>query len=139
MKRVFLTFADRRLHRSVTRISKQAEAMRAYDVIQSADETWLEGSFRRKFADKLVRGSRGFGYWCWKPQLLLQTFQALCDSDIVQYTDAGCHMNPLGRRRLLQYFAMTDASSTGILAFQARPPEAPLVYDGRKLPDWRES
>ena len=39
------------------------------------------------------------------------------DGDILQYIDIGCHLNPKGRERLEQYFAITETAPSGILVF----------------------
>jgi len=110
--------------------------MGVYDEINVADETHLDPSFTTRFQDQLQLGTRGYGYWVWKPQIVLQTLARCQPGDILQYTDAGCHLNPAGRDRLLDYFAAADTSPTGILAFAYEAPQEPLRYDGRKLFDW---
>lgn len=135
MNKVFLSFADSRMHRSSTRISRQAKELNLYDQIITTDENSLNAEFTNKFIEKLIPGSRGFGHWCWKPQIILQTLRNMEDGDILQYTDVGCHLNPQGKARLLEYFEMADKSESGILAFQAKPPEFPFIHDGRPLLD----
>ena len=135
MKKVFLSFADSALRPSAKRILQQAKKLEVYDRIIVADEHDLEKSFRKKFKSKLVAGSRGYGYWAWKPQIILQTLRKMENGDVLQYTDVGCHLNPKGNWRLLEYFSLTDKSNSGILAFQAKAPELPLPYDGRQLFD----
>ncbi|MBK8742076.1 MAG: hypothetical protein IPM02_22355 [Betaproteobacteria bacterium] len=110
--------------------------MRVYDEIFIADEYDLDASFRERFKDRLVLGSRGYGYWAWKPQIILQVLKACHSGDIVHYADIGCHLNPAGRDRLLEYFEAADQSASGILAFSYEAPKPPFPYDGRALFDW---
>lgn len=135
-RRVFLTFADSRLQRTLNRITRQAKRMNAYDEVLALTEQSLDQDFKSTFAKQLRFGTRGFGYWCWKPQIILQVMRNMSDGDLLQYTDAGCHLNPNGRDRLLEYFSMAGASYKGVIAFSAKEPEFPLVYDGRKLFDY---
>lgn len=137
MKKVFLTFADQRMHRALHRVQKQAIAMDVYDSIVIANEHSLDLAFREKFAEYLKPGIRGFGYWSWKAQIILQTLRQMKDGDILQYTDAGCHLNPRGRERLNEYFLKAQNSESGILAFQAIPP----TFHNKKIEllDLRES
>jgi hypothetical protein len=140
MEKIFLTFADSRMKNSIKRICKQAEDMDFYDRILGFDENNLDSDFRKKFKKELVYGSRGYGYWCWKPQVILQALETMNDGDILQYTDAGCHLNKKGINRLEEYFLFTKNSKQGILVFQSKPPEPPLIYDNRKLlyqPDYK--
>jgi hypothetical protein len=122
MKKVFLTFADQRMSRALQRIKKQALAMEVYDFLVLANENSLDLRFREQFSEYLKPGVRGFGYWSWKAQIILQTLCQMNDGDLLQYTDAGCHLNPRGRRRLEEYFTKAQNSKSGILAFQAFPP-----------------
>ncbi len=99
--------------------------MEIFDSILIHDETELAPSFRAEFAERLVIGSRGFGYWCWKPQIIKQTLDRVEYGDGVLYLDIGCHLNPGGRRRLEEYFAcLTD--ETPLLVFQQAPDEEPF-------------
>lgn len=86
--------------------------------IQVWTENDLSLDFKRCFASRLILGSRGFGYWCWKPQVVLQMFDLMGEGDVLLYVDAGCHLNLRGRRRLEEYADL--ARENGIVPFQAR-------------------
>ena len=133
-----LSFADKRMSRSLDRLAYQAEQMRFFDKLHMFDEDDLPLDFRSLYKDKLVSGSRGYGYWAWKPQVISQVLERMADNDLLLYLDAGCHLNKLGLDRLKRYFYILDSSPQGILAFQSKPPtsdRSPLKYDGRKLFD----
>ncbi len=116
-KKFFCAFADSNLRISSERIKKQAIEMNIYDGIYIIDESKLDSDFTKKYKDRLVSGSRGYGYWCWKPQVILQAFEFMNEGDVLQYTDVGCHLNPKGKPRLVDYFNITKCSENGILAF----------------------
>jgi len=137
-ERIFLTFADTKMVRARRRICRQARAMKIYTKIIGASEADLDEGFRKHFEKYLVPEARGFGYFVWKIQIVKQTLDQMNDGDILHWVDAGNHLNPKGRWRLEEYFAMTQASPIGILGFQHRPPEGKLHYDGRRLPDFAE-
>lgn len=128
-KKYFVSFADSRMSASLQRIVKQAKDMDVYDAIYAFDETKLSPDFRSKFEDKLIFGSRGYGYWCWKPQVILQVFEKMEKGDVLQYTDTGCHLNAKGRDRLLEYFQITKDSESGVLAFRSRSKDELNVGD----------
>lgn len=133
MRKFFLSFADSRMSGALQRIRQQAEAMGCYDHIVVADQSYLNIDFREKFKDKLKPNVRGYGYWCWKPQVILQLLDQIEDGDIIQYTDAGCHLNKNGKVRLAEYFQLAAQSDSGLLAFAAFPPS---FHDPKiKLPD----
>ena len=118
MKKFFVTFGDSRLKRSAGRIRRQAEAMGVYDRIVVANEYDLDSDFRERFKTRLIRGTRGFGCMCWKPQIILQVLDSMEEGDVLQYTDIGCHLNPQGLSRLHEYFQLVLQSPKGVLAFQ---------------------
>ena len=137
MRKILLSFADSRMHRALKRIGQQARQLNYYDHIITLDESGLDVRFREEFKEKLSPELRGYGYWCWKPQIIIQILNQLNDGDILQYTDAGCHLNHRGLERLNQYFQLSSESDTGILAFQAIPP---TFHDETViLPDQTES
>lgn len=139
MKKILLSFCDSRMHRSASRLKKQAQSMNCFDQIFIANETDLSKEFADKFRDKLLLGSRGFGYWCWKPQIVLQTLSSMSEGDVLLYLDVGCHLNVRGLFRLNQYFSHVEGSKSGVLAFQARIMEdTPINHDGRELLDLSE-
>jgi hypothetical protein len=119
----FLSFASSPMRRSLHRIEAQARALKLYDDVLIYDESNLDKDFSTKFAERLVHGSKGFGYWSWKAQAIHQVLQKMQDGDILQYTDSGCHLNAKGLKRLNDYFELAQHSKTGILAFQLKDPD----------------
>jgi hypothetical protein len=127
-----LSFADSRLGGNLRnpreRLRRQAEAMGFFgDRIRIWTEADLDSDFREKMKSHLVHGSRGYGYWCWKPQIVLQLLREMDEGDILLYVDAGCHLNPGGIKRLKEYFEL--AEKYGIVAFQSRQIDDALRND----------
>ncbi|MCP9857619.1 MULTISPECIES: hypothetical protein [unclassified Cyanobium] len=137
-KRVLVTFTDSRMKAARLRICRQAEEMGVYTDIFGASEQDLNPDFRRRFKDYLRPEHRGFGYYAWKPQIVLQTLERLQDGDQVHWIDSGCHLNPAGRLRLQELFAMNVEAPSGIQGFECLPPNGSLVYEGRQFPDQGE-
>ncbi len=135
MARWFVSFADARLSRSLARIRAQAQAMGCFDHIAVHDQAALDPGFRARFAHELVPSRRGFGYWVWKPQILLQTLAAMADGDVLLYLDAGCHLRPAGRARMDEYFAQVAADPQGIVLFQNKPWRGGPAEASWHLPD----
>ncbi len=138
-KKYFLTFASSDLNRTLRRITKQAINLKIYDKIYSYNEENLSYEFTKIFKNKLILRSKGFGYWSWKPQILLQILEKINEGDIVQYTDAGCHLNINGIQRLHEYFEIAKNANNGILAFQAKEPEEHLKVNDRNFPSLPDS
>jgi hypothetical protein len=138
LKKYFLTFATSDLNKSLKRIKKEAINLDFYDHIITYTEEDLDKKFKSYFKNYLKLGSRGFGYWSWKPQIILQVLDKMDDGDILQYSDAGCQLNNRGIARLYEYFELTKKTEIGILAFQNKLPEYPLKYDGREMLNYLE-
>jgi len=133
-----LSFADSRMQRSLDRLARQAKSIKIFNDIYLFIENDLPVDFREYFKDKLIPGSRGYGYWSWKPEVMLMVLDRIQEGDCLLYIDAGCHLNSLGKQRLLEYFKILEQEETGVVAFQAIQPSednSSLVYDGRKLFD----
>lgn len=122
-RRILVSFADSRLRPSARRLARQAAAMRSYGDVVIMDERDLEPAFRARHRDRLRRGTRGFGYWVWKPEVLRHVHATCADGDILHYVDIGCHLHPPGRVRLEEYCALAADAECGILAFALRLPE----------------
>lgn len=119
MKKYLCSFGDKTLAGGFSRLQKQAEQMGVFDGIYFYTQSDLDKNFKRKFRSKMVPYSRGFGFWCWKSQIILQTLDKIEDGDILLYIDIGSHLNVGGKKRLLEYFDIVNNSSTGILAFRS--------------------
>lgn len=138
MKKVLLSFGDSRLARSANRIKRQAQALGLYEKIVIADEEDLSSEFHTRFADKLTRKTPGFGYWCWKPQIVFQTLATMADGDILHYVDIGCHLNLNGRSQLETYFERVSQTPSGIVGFQFTPLSFPITIKGHEVYDFLE-
>jgi hypothetical protein len=72
---------------------------------------------------RFVKGSRGGGYWVWKPYIIKLALEALQEGDILIYVDAGCMINGKARERFQEYISMVSSSETGTLDFELPFPE----------------
>jgi len=138
MKNNFVAFADSKLFRTFKRLSKQAKSLKIFEGVYLFDESNLSIDFKEKFKDKLIAGSRGYGYWCWKPEVILMALNKMEEGDRLLYTDVGCHFNIEGKKRLIEYFNILDKEEKGIVCFQTKQPNkenSTLIYDGRPLFD----
>lgn len=119
-KKILCSFADKSLDKTVCRFESQAKGMNVFDNIYIYSQDNLNRDFKKKFKKYLIPYSRGFGYWCWKPQIILQTLDNMEDGDILLYADIGCHFNIRGKERLLEYFKIAEESEVGILAIRSQ-------------------
>jgi hypothetical protein len=133
MKKYFCTFADSRMNKSLKRIEGQARDMKFFDEIYIYNENNLDLDFREEFKDRLIKGSRGYGYWVWKPQIILQTLKKMNEGDVLLYADAGCHLNAGGKVKLNEYFNLCLGDKFGVIAFQEnKKSENPNLFNENK-------
>lgn len=133
-----VSFADSRMQNALGRLRVQAEQFEFFDSLHLFNENDLSDSFKCRLHGRLVTGSRGYGYWTWKPEVIGLALEAMNPGECLLYVDAGCHLNINGKARMLQYFDAVSKSPKGVIAFQANPPNEKnslLVHDGRPLFD----
>lgn len=118
MKRKLISFADSRLLGALKRVARQAEELKFFDEVETFTEKELGTDFRNAFSHILKRGVRGFGYWIWKPYIIAKELEKIEEGDELYYIDAGCHLNPHGRDRLIEYAELLKKNALGIAAFQ---------------------
>lgn len=120
---VLVTFGNDKYHKQVERISLEANKMNIFDSIISLTEKELfnDANFCKDNRDFVLdkMNSRGFGYWVWKPYIIMDTLGKLNENDILIYIDSGCTINANGRQRILEYVDMLNNNKEyGVLSFQ---------------------
>lgn len=134
-----VSFGDSSIRLARKRLKVQAENLGVFETVALCDEHDLKPSFRRKHRELLNKQVRGFGFWIWKPQIVLQRLSRINDGDILVYCDIGFHLNLRGRERLEQWERGLIQSGKDFLVFQSFPPTKYPHYDGRALPDHRDA
>jgi len=118
-----VTFADSAMSHMHRRFKRQARGLKVFDKVNCWTEHDLDQSFRRDFATKLRRDVNGYGYFVWKPQVILQALRISEMGDVLLYVDSGSHLVSTGRDRFLEYVEIVKKSKSGILAFELTFPE----------------
>ena len=113
-----VTFADRSMAHTHRRFRRQAREMNLFASISCLTEMDLDEKFSNVFSSQLNRDVRGFGFYVWKPQVIIQALKAIPTGDYLLYLDSGSHLNSGGRSRFLDYVSEVDQSQSGILAFE---------------------
>jgi hypothetical protein len=99
MSIIFTSFAggnlDYRL--SAKRIREEAISSQFFDRVCVYDDLNSSiglGEFIGQ--NQLLLRMRGYGYWAWKPRLLLEIFELSKPGDIICYADSGCQISHFG-------------------------------------------
>ena len=113
------SFASSNLTGVLERIGEQAISTDWFKKVYLYSENDLSLDFKEKVSYLLKKNIRGFGYWIWKPQVILQTLSQMRDGDVLLYADAGCHLNPGGIKMFKKYIDVVCKSNSGFLVFSS--------------------
>ena len=121
MKKIFVTFGSGIYEHSVKRLLNEAKSINIFDIVFGFNESILGEDITslRLFQTE----TRGFGYWLWKPYVVLKVLETMNENDILLYADSGCRLNHLYRQRIIEYFNMLDRTNSSNIAFRLRYPE----------------
>ncbi len=69
------------------RLARQAQASGFFTKTTVVTDLDLlkDEEFQTRHSDFVARNQRGFGYWLWKPYILLRTLEQAKDGDIIFY------------------------------------------------------
>ena len=113
----FITYGNHRFKNSKDRLLQEAQEFGAFKTMTGYGPGFMSREFMEKHKDVLTQ-PRGGGYWIWRPSLLLEALNKIEDGEFLVYLDAGCKLNPYGKKRFYEYIDMIDNSDYGIMSFQ---------------------
>lgn len=115
----FVTFADSKYAKTLARIEHEAVNTHAFSHVHTFSENDLGNQFWDKHRSFVESHSRGFGYWIWKPWVVMKTLEKAADGDVIVYADGGCGINTTGISNLIRYCSiLTGSQDHHILGFQ---------------------
>ena len=109
----FLTFTNTNFMNS-DRIAKEAESFNIFDEIIQLNETHIP-DFINKHKEFINSHPEGYGYFIWKPKIILDTLLKMDDNNIIIYCDAGIYLNKDGIERL--NFYLDKLNNSEIIGF----------------------
>lgn len=118
MKINFVSFGNELFLNARKRIYQEAHDMKCFDEINVFSEKDIDKSFWKKHENFIKNNKRGYGYWIWKPQIILQVLTKMKDDDILLYCDSGCSLNKEGKQIFDHYIEMTKNHHLGLACFQ---------------------
>ena len=112
----FLSFANELYYDNLDRIRQEALNFNIFNIVYTYRNTDLK-TFFPEFLDihenYMLNNHRGYGYWIWKPYIILKTLESMNENDILVYTDAGCTLNKNGMNRFYEYIDMVKNNYCG--------------------------
>lgn len=113
----FITYGDGDYSIQRKRISFQAKKFEIFKKVLVYKKSSLSKDFKKRYANLLLN-PRGSGFWIWKSQIILQTFEKMNKNDILIYVDSGSTLNLKGKKRLIEYFEILNSSSKSLMLFE---------------------
>lgn len=92
----------------MSRLKAEAQNMGIFSEIFCLSETDLDLDFRVKHESFINNNGKGYGYFIWKPQVILQKLRNIPENSFLLYADAGCSLNKEGIPRLKNYIEKAD-------------------------------
>jgi hypothetical protein len=72
----------------------------------------LPATFVQKHGEFLRKNRKGEGFWLWKQYIVREVLSHIEDGDLLFYADAGCAINPNGRKRFFEWMAVCEDKSS---------------------------
>ena len=118
-----VSFADSSLKKSARRLEMQAQTSGYYDQIKIFTEKDLDENCKNKIIEIIQKTGkkRGYGYWFWKPYIVLNELNTMNQGDIINYVDVGCHIIGNKKEKFQSFLDTLRYSKKNIIAFQYNP------------------
>ena len=91
MRKHFITYGNEFFEGAKARIVREAKSTGEFDVIKAYGPKDVSDEVRSL---ALFSARRGGGYWCWKPDIMVQELHTMEIGDILVYVDSGCELVP---------------------------------------------
>jgi hypothetical protein len=105
----FITFSNHKYIGARKRIIDQANYLFIFDKIIEYDEHYLQSdNFWNQHSTFILNNKRGYGYWLWKPYLILKTLEMMNENDILLYCDSGCELDINQKENIKKMFEITN-------------------------------
>jgi hypothetical protein len=124
-------------HTRVNQICDQAEDFKYFTKVIPYTEEDFDQEFLKQHGDFMEKNKRGYGFWLWKPYIIMRTLDKMNDGDFLVYADSGCLLNKHGIDRLSEYESMLDSNDFGMIIFETKHTE--LMYTKNALFEYMKS
>jgi len=124
------TFAGGRWGKASRRLEKQARSLGEFASIRVWTECDLESAIFNPVRRYLRTENRGFGFFLWKPVMVLEELRSLKNGEFLLYVDAGCHLNKPGRHRFDAYLSALNSSKEDVFVYEFPAPSPKILEQG---------
>jgi len=115
MTSYFLTFGggSKNYHEAVERLSKQISRFELFDKIICLNEEYLQNDneFWSQHSNFIQDNKIGYGFWIWKPYIILQQLEKMKEGDILLYLDCGCEANFHAKEKMREFLEIVKTKN----------------------------
>jgi hypothetical protein len=120
---ILCTFADGKIYKT-KRIVNEAINSKYFDDVIAYSPLDLKPSWTDQRVGQInfdinfvKKERRGYGYWTWKPYIILKALCEKCkDGDVLVFSDSGCSIEPFMTTKMMEYIKIVEGT-TPILGF----------------------
>jgi hypothetical protein len=116
MNKYYITFANENFQKQLDRLKQETQDCGWFNgVILETPDTiqW----FHTQHRDFIESNPTGYGYWIWKPYIILRQLREMSNGDYLFYTDAGASILKHRYDRFNEYIQLMEQSDTPIITF----------------------
>jgi hypothetical protein len=97
-------------------LKKEAELTGWFDEIDIHSPETIS-DFLNEHRDFVEKNKRGYGYWIWKPYVILKLLEKINDGDIIVYLDCGASILNHKKNRFDEYLNILNETDCPIISF----------------------
>ena len=113
---LFITFSDGIVYKN-DRIVSEANKSGFFKNVKGYNPDDFGNEFKIKHSDFIKNNKRGYGYWLWKPYLILKSLMEIEYNDFLVYADSGCTINSNdGFKRMRELYKLLETND--VIAFR---------------------
>ena len=107
----FISFAEgsQDYREALVRITSQAKEVGVFSEVHGYTGDELKSlPFWEKHSEFVLKNPKGYGYYLWKPYLILEKMKTLQENDILWYADSGCEIDIRKKDLMLKVLELTE-------------------------------
>lgn len=113
--------------------SNACDFIDSVEVISTIDHPYMV-EFYKEHGSFVSDNQRGFGYWLWKPFVVLKKLNDIPVGDVIIYADIGCELSPQGGAVFSDYMKLLN--SQNIVCFNTGNGNQELCWTKKELIDY---
>ena len=107
IKTYFISFGNELFEKQLKKLSNEARETGWFDGVIVETPATIQ-NFINIHKDFIYNNTRGFGYWIWKPFIILKQLNKMRENDYLFYVDAGSKILPQRESRFKEYFTLLE-------------------------------